>query len=136
LILALKSFSLREWSFIPKYSKTLYPASASCTDFIERIYYYRLSKFYRTYSPYEDIKENLALDKIPHFTILQKFVTRFHVSLFNLLRSRILKLFYSYGENVSVAAIDATEFTSHKQVIILPEERRSFFEASWELQYR
>ena len=58
-----------------------------------------------------DIKEKLALDKIPHFTTLQKFVTRIPSSLFNLLLSRILKLFYSYGENVSVAAIDATGFT-------------------------
>src|SRR5271169_3278224 len=58
------------------------------------------------------IKEKLALDKIPHFTTLQKFVTRVPYSLFNLLLSRILKLFYSYGENVSVAAIDATGFTS------------------------
>ena len=59
-----------------------------------------------------DIKEKLALDKIPHFTTLQKFVTRIPSSLFNRLLSRILKLFYSYGENVSVAAIDATGFTS------------------------
>src|SRR5271169_3833964 len=58
------------------------------------------------------IKEKLALDKIPHFTTLQKFVTRVPSSLFNFLLSRILKLFYSYGENVSVAAIDATGFTS------------------------
>ena len=59
-----------------------------------------------------DIKEKLALDKIPHFTTLQKFVTRILSSLFNLLLSRILKLFYSYGKNFSVAAIDATGFAS------------------------
>jgi len=59
-----------------------------------------------------DIKENLALDKIPHFTTPQKFVTRIPSSLFNFLLSRILKLFYSYGENVYVAAIDITGFTS------------------------
>ena len=60
-----------------------------------------------------DIKEKLALARIPHFTTLQKFVTRISSSLFNLLLSRILKLFYSYsyGENISVAAI-ATGFTS------------------------
>ena len=59
-----------------------------------------------------DIEEKLALDKIPHFTTLSKFVTRIPSSLFNFLVSSILKLFYSYGENVSVAAIDATGFTS------------------------
>jgi hypothetical protein len=58
------------------------------------------------------MKEKLALDKIPHFTTLQKFVTRVQSSLFNLHQARILKLFYPYGENVSVAAIDATGFTS------------------------
>jgi hypothetical protein len=30
-------------------------------------------------------------------------------------------LFYSYGENVSVAAINATELTSHMQAIIILE---------------
>jgi len=59
-----------------------------------------------------DIKEKLGLDKIPYFTTLQKFVTRIPYSLFNFLLSRILKLFYSYGLNVYVAAIDATGFTS------------------------
>ena len=59
-----------------------------------------------------DIKEKLGFDKIPYFTTLQKFVLRIPYSLFNLLLSRILKLFYSYGLNVYVAAIDATGFTS------------------------
>jgi hypothetical protein len=59
-----------------------------------------------------DIKEKLVLDKIPHFTTLQKFVTWVPSSLFSLLLSRILKLFYSYGSNFSVVAIDATGFQS------------------------
>ena len=59
-----------------------------------------------------DIKEKLDLDKIPHFTTLQKFISRIPSSLFNLLLSRILKMFYPHGENVSITAIDATGFTS------------------------
>ena len=59
-----------------------------------------------------DIKEKLGLDNILYFTTLQKFVTRIPYSMFNFLLSRILKLFYSYGLNVYVAAIDATGFTS------------------------
>jgi hypothetical protein len=59
-----------------------------------------------------DIKEKLDLDKIPHFTTLQKFVSRIPSFLFNLILSRILKLFYSHGENVSITVIDTTGFTS------------------------
>jgi hypothetical protein len=59
-----------------------------------------------------DIKQKLDLDKIPHFTTPQKFVSRIPSSLFNLILSRILKMFYPHGENVSITAIDATGFTS------------------------
>jgi hypothetical protein len=59
-----------------------------------------------------DIKVKLDLDTIPHFTTLQKFVSRIPSSLFNLILSRTIKLFYSHGENVSITAIDATGFTS------------------------
>ena len=44
-----------------------------------------------------DIKEKLDLNKIPHFTTLQKFVLRIPSSLFNRLLSKTLKLFYSHG---------------------------------------
>ena len=59
-----------------------------------------------------NVKEKLCLDRIPHFTTLQKFVSRIPSSLFNLVLSRTLKLSYSHGENASITAIDATEFTS------------------------
>jgi len=80
------------------------------------------------------MKEKLALDKIPHFTTFQKFVTRVPSSLFNFLVSSILKLFYSYGENVSVAAIDATGFKSPYASYYYPRRtgklRRSFLRTS------
>ena len=59
-----------------------------------------------------DCIKKLDLDKISHFTTLRKFVSRILSSLLNLILSRILKLFYSHGENVSITAIDATGFTS------------------------
>jgi hypothetical protein len=59
-----------------------------------------------------DIREKLDLDRVPHFTTLQKFVSRVPSYLLNLILKRTLKLFYSYGKNVSTTAIDATGFTS------------------------
>ncbi|RXA15579.1 IS5 family transposase [Methanosarcina sp. MSH10X1] len=59
-----------------------------------------------------NIKEKLDLDKVPHYTTLQKFVSRIPSSLFNLILSKTLKLFYSHGENASITAIDATGFTN------------------------
>jgi hypothetical protein len=59
-----------------------------------------------------DVKEKLDLDKIPHFDTLQKFVSIVPSYLFNPILSRILKLFYSHGENVSITETDVTGFTS------------------------
>ena len=59
-----------------------------------------------------NIKEKFDLNKIPHYTTLQKFVSRIPSSLFNLILSRVLKLFYSHGENVFITEVDATGFTS------------------------
>jgi hypothetical protein len=77
-----------------------------------------------------DIKENLALDKIPHFITLQKFIIRIPSSLFNLFLSRILKLFYSYGENVSIQRLMQQNLRVHIQVNLISGEQGSFEEAS------
>ena len=58
------------------------------------------------------IKEKLDLDKILRYTILKKLVPRIRSSLLNLILSRVLKLLYSHGEDVSITASDVTGFTS------------------------
>jgi transposase len=80
--------------FLKEYISTEY------RDFIELI------------DPMSDIKGELDLDKVPHFTTLHKFVSRIPSSLFNLILSKTLKLFYSHAEKVFITAIDATGFTS------------------------
>jgi len=58
------------------------------------------------------VKEVLGLDQVPHFTTLQKFVSRIPYYFFNLILSRTLKMFYYEREKIAVNAIDATGFTS------------------------
>ncbi len=122
--------------FLQVFKTRLYLASASCTGFIEGVYSTDYQNFVEIIDRMSYLKEKLALDKISHFITFQKFVPRVPISLSNLLLSRILKLFYSYEGNVSIAAIDATGFTSYMQVIIIPEEPGNFEETSWELQYQ
>ena len=58
------------------------------------------------------VKEVLGLDQVPHFTTLQKFVSRIPSYFFNLVLSRTLNMFYYERETIPVNAIDATGLTS------------------------
>ncbi|KAF5040026.1 IS5 family transposase ISMev1 [anaerobic digester metagenome] len=96
-----------------KYSKRVYTQHQLLVLVLLKEY---ISTDYRDFVELIDlmsnIKEKLDLDKGPHYTTLQKFVSRIPSSLLNLILSKTLKLFYSHGENASITAIDATGFTS------------------------
>lgn len=46
------------------------------------------------------VKEVLGLDQFPHFTTLEKSISRVPFYFFNLVLSRILKILYFERENV------------------------------------
>jgi hypothetical protein len=58
------------------------------------------------------ILDKLELENIPHFTTLQKFVSRISTYKFNRILNQTVKLFYNRGDSPGIVAVDASGMTS------------------------
>jgi transposase len=60
----------------------------------------------------DSLREKIRLEKVPHFTTIQKFCQRIRSSTFNRLLNRLMKMFYDWGDKIPCTAIDSSGFTS------------------------
>jgi len=60
----------------------------------------------------EGVQEILDLSEVPHFTTLQKFISRIKTLYLRFTFRKTVNLFYSSDENIPITAIDSSGFTS------------------------
>jgi len=59
-----------------------------------------------------EVQEILDLSEVPHFTTLQKFISRIKTLYLRFTFRKTVDLFYSFDENIPITAIDSSGFTS------------------------
>jgi transposase len=60
----------------------------------------------------DSLRKKIHLDKIPHFTTIQKFCQRIHSLILSRLLNRLMKMFYDWGKRIQCTAVDSSGFTS------------------------
>ena len=60
----------------------------------------------------DSLREKIHLEKVPHFTTIQKFCQRIRSSTLTCFLSRLMKMFYDMGARIACTAIDSSGFTS------------------------
>ncbi|KGK97628.1 hypothetical protein LI82_12665, partial [Methanococcoides methylutens] len=111
------ALQLTRYSHLPiyscKYSKQTYTQHQLLTLVLFKEY---LNEDYRDFVEIieimDSVQSKIGLNKVPHFTTLQKFVTRIYSAFLDRIFKRTLDLFYKNGESIEVTGIDSTGFTS------------------------
>ena len=80
------------------------------------------------------ITDILQLKQIPHYTTLQKFLTRIPVLIFRIILKNVIRILHQKGEKIRITSIDSTGFTSsyasHYYSKRINKTRKSFIKAS------
>lgn len=80
------------------------------------------------------LREMIGLKEVPHFTTLQKFMTRVPSLTFKIILKNVIRRLHQKGEKIKITSIDATGFTSsyasHYYSKRISKIRKSFIKAS------
>ena len=96
-----------------KYSKKIYTQYQLLALVLFKDYrnqHYR--EFIEDVGDMEGVQEHLDLSEVPHFTTLQKFISRLKTLYLKITFRKTVNLFYSSDENIPITAIDSSGFTS------------------------
>ena len=80
------------------------------------------------------LREIIGLKEVPHFTTLQKFMTRVPSLTFKIILKNVVRRLHQKGDKIKITSIDATGFTSsyasHYYSKRINKTRRNFIKAS------
>ena len=80
------------------------------------------------------LREIIGLKEVPHFTTLQKFMTRVPSLTFKIILRNVVRRMHQKGDKIKITSIDATGFTSsyasHYYSKRINKTRKSFIKAS------
>ncbi len=93
-----------------KYSKRKYTQHQLMTLVLLKEY---LNEDYRNFVELielmDKVQNKIGIKQVPHFTTLQKFMSRIPTLFFNSMLKQTVKLFYYHGERIYLTAIDSVD---------------------------